>query len=209
MKKIIVFTVFLFSYLLFWLPSFTQSEDDGWKLAKDKEGIKVYTRIPENSKFKEFSTQAVVDADPEKLVEAIIDVDNYTSWMANIKDASMLDMPSEQEFYVYSEIKVPWPFDDRDNITKSIVSYDSLTGSYTIDITMVPEYIPEKKGFIRMIEGNGLWKFTPTEDGKTEIFHRFMGDPAGNIPSWIVNMFIVDGPYKTMIGLGELVEEKD
>jgi ribosome-associated toxin RatA of RatAB toxin-antitoxin module len=201
--------VFLCVFLLFSLSSFSQEEDDGWKLAKDKGGIKVYTRLPENSKFKEFSTRSFVNANPERLVEAIKNVDSYTSWMANIKDASMLEMPSEQEFYVYSEIKVPWPFDDRDNVTKSVVSYDSLTGSYTIDIVMVSEYIPEKKGFIRMNEGNGLWKFTPTEDGRTEIYHRFMGNPAGNIPSWIVNMFIVDGPYKTMIGLRELVEDED
>jgi hypothetical protein len=71
------------------------------------------------------------------------------------------------------------------------------------------DYIPEKKGVVRLPEGRGLWVFTPLENGKTEVYHRFGGDPGGNIPAWIVNMFLVDGPHKTILGLQEKVEKNE
>jgi hypothetical protein len=58
-----------------------------------------------------------------------------------------------------------------------------------------------------MPSGRGSWEFIPLGNGTTKVYHNFGGDPGGKIPAWIVNMFLVDGPYKTMIGLRKLVEE--
>ncbi len=209
MKKLTV-TIYLFAILLFLFQSLTaQVDEDGWKLAKLKDGIEIYTRSVESSKIKEYKVITTITAEPKKLVEILMDVDSYTNWMAFVKETYLIDMPSKEEFYVYTEVKVPWPFKNRDDITKSVVSYDSLTGSYTVDIYLEPEYLPEKEGIVRMYEGGGLWRFTPLGDGETEAFHRFRADPGGNIPAWIVNMFLVDGPYKTMLGLKRFVGTTD
>jgi hypothetical protein len=201
MKKIptsitLVFLLTCWSHILF-----SQEDGDGWELARLKDGVEVYTRTPEGSKFKEYKALATIEAEPKKLVEIIEDVDTYTDWMANIKNTELLARPDSAVFISYTEAKVPWPFDNRDNVTKSVISYDPVTGTYTIDIYMIPDYIPEKKGIIRIADGEGKWIFTPTEDGKTEVYHQFIADPAGKIPAWLVNMFIVDGPHKTMLGL--------
>ncbi len=178
-----------------------------WNLAKDKNGIQVYTRTAENSRFKEYKSITEINATPERLLEILLDVDNYTEWMANVKVAEIYEQQGENNFYIYSEVSVPWPFDNRDQITLSEVSREPSKGEIRIKITIIPDYKPEKKGVVRVPSGNGLWAFTPLDNGKTRVYHRFAGDPGGSIPAWVVNIFLVDSPYKTMIGLRERIGE--
>ncbi|MEJ2593806.1 MAG: START domain-containing protein [bacterium] len=178
-----------------------------WNLAKDKNGIQVYTRDTENSKFKEYKSVTEMSASPERLLEILLDVEDYTTWMSNVKVAEILDQQGEDNYYIYSEVNVPWPFDNRDQITLSEVIREPSTGSIRIRITILPDYKPEKKGVVRVSSGNGLWAFTPLGNGKTRVYHRFAGDPGGSIPAWVVNIFLVDGPYKNMIGLREKIAE--
>jgi hypothetical protein len=197
----------ILSLLACTIETSAQTGNEDWKLAKDKEGIQVYTRIAEDSKFKEFKSMTRIAAPAAVLLEVFKDADKYTEWMAHIKKASLVEKISENEFYAYSELGVPWPFDNRDNITKSVVSYNPETEAYTVDIAMVPDYLPENKGIVRIQEGGGQWVFKPMGDSTTEVFHRFFADPSGNIPAWIVNMFIVDGPFKTLIAMRDRVEK--
>lgn len=191
------------------LSSFTvvsQSKTDtNWKLAKEKNGITIYTRTMEGTKFKEYKAICVIEASPVELVKILTDVHEYTEWMAFVKEAEVVEKDGEDIFYVYSEVKVPFPFDNRDQITKSVVVKDTITGRQSIEVEIIPDFLPEKKGIVRMPSGHGRWAFTPMENGKTQLYHSFGGNPGGNIPAWIVNMFLVDGPYKTMMGLQEKV----
>jgi hypothetical protein len=180
----------------------------GWKLAKDKNGIRIYTRLAEDSKFKEYKSLADIDATPEELLAELLDVGSYTEWMAQVKLAEILETDGEDKFYVYSEVKIPWPFDNRDEITLSEVERPAGSEEIRIKINIIKDFIPEKKGIVRIPSGNGLWIFTPMENGKTRVYHRFAGDPGGTIPAWVVNMFLVDQPYKTMLALQERMLKK-
>ena len=208
MKRIRYHILLLLSALLLMNPSGMRAQVDttsDWKLEKDKNGILVYTRATETSKFKEYKSIVEMDASPGKLLEILLDVEAYSEWMAHVKEAEILKKEGENRFYIYSEVSVPWPFDNRDEVTLSVVERQPETGEISINITIIPDFIPEKSGKIRMPSGDGLWIFTPLNNGKTRVYHRFGGDPGGNIPAWIVNMFLVDGPYKTMTELRERV----
>ncbi len=203
LKITLRYIVFLY-FILIQSQSFCQADTvNGWKLSKDKNGIQVFTRNIEGTKFKEYKTLCEIDVTPEDLVAILVDVESYTKWMAYVKVAEILKTEGEDRFYVYSEVGVPWPFNNRDEITLSVVKRQEESPELTIEITIIPGYIPEKKGIVRMPSGSGLWVFTPMENGKTKIYHQFGGDPGGNIPAWIVDMFLVDGPYKTMLALQE------
>jgi len=200
----------ILSFLIF-ISFSIHSQDamsEAWKLKKSKNGIEVFTRTMEGSKFKEYKTVCEINASPQELIDILIDVEHYQVWMAYVKNAEQLEKKGENEFYVYSEVIVPWPFNNRDGITKSIVKRNMATGIDSVEIIMIPDFIPEKEGIVRMPCGRGLWIFTPLDDGKTKVHHQFGGDPGGNIPAWVVNMFLVDGPYKTMLGLQEVVSKR-
>ncbi len=205
LKKTPRYVVFFF-FILIQFQSYCQSDTvANWKLSKDKNGIQVFTRSIEGTKFKEYKTLSEVDATPEDLLAILVDVESYTEWMAHVEVAEILKTEGEDRFYVYTEVGVPWPFDNRDEVTLSVVKRKEDSAEITIEITIIPDYVPEKKGIVRMISGRGKWIFTPIENGKTKIYHRFGGDPGGSIPAWIVNIFLVDSPYKTMLALQERV----
>jgi hypothetical protein len=182
-----------------------QESSDQWKLKKEKNGITVFTRLMEGSKFKEYKSVCELSATPQQLHDLLLDVKTYTKWMDRVIHAEIVETNGEDVFYVYSEVKVPWPFDNRDQITKSVVKRDTVTGAIAIEVTIIPDYMPEKKGVIRLPSGRGSWVFTPKENGMTEAYHWFGGDPGGNIPAWIMNMFLVEGPYNTMMGMQQMI----
>ena len=61
-----------------------------------------------------------------------------------------------------------------------------------------PNYIPQKKGITRIEEATGSWIFIPVSKNKIMVKYQFVADPGLNIPNWIINLFIVNGPYKTL-----------
>ena len=59
--------------LLFLLPFFSFSQEQDWKLAKSGDGIDIYTRLAENSKFKETRAEVVIQKEAEFLLKIIND----------------------------------------------------------------------------------------------------------------------------------------
>ena len=70
-----------------------------------------------------------------------------------------------------------------------------------------PTAYPEQKGMIRMIKAEGSWKVEEVAENKIEMEYIFVGDPAGSIPTWVINMFIVDGPLTSISNLLERSKE--
>ncbi len=176
-----------------------------WKLAKNSEGIKVYTREFENSDIKEFKAVTIVNT-PIKNIENLLDnTEKLYTWMENVKESRSLKQIGSQSQYVYFVIKFPWPFSDRDMILKETKERKS-DGTITYVSQSVPDFIPEKDDYERMKVAKGMWKLSPLSENRTQVFYQFYGDPAGSIPNWLVNLFIVDGPYKTLKNIKEKFE---
>jgi hypothetical protein len=182
------------------------NETDEWNLAKDKQGVKIYTRTLEGSKLKEFRVYAELEVSPETLVQVLMDVPHYVDWAENIKFSRLLKKISEEEIIIYSELKVPWPFDNRDIIDRTRVHWTDNKDTVILEIKSVPDYIPEKEGVVRMPLADGGWNIYRISPGKVSVVYSFAADPGGRIPSWLVNMFIVDGPYKTLNNLRSYLE---
>ena len=51
-----------------------------WKQVRDKEGIKVYTRLNEGYDFKEFKGLTSVDAEVSEFVAVLQDIEALPSW---------------------------------------------------------------------------------------------------------------------------------
>ena len=171
-----------------------------WELSKDKDGIKVYTRQHEGSEIKEFKAVTIVTAKMNSLESLIDKVSEYPDWQANITSAKVLKQVNKNEQTIYCTSDVPWPVKDRDIVLQSKKAV-SEKGIVVYKITSLPDYIKEKEDFLRIRDANGKWQFVPKEGGKIEVTYQFYGDPAGSLPNWLINMFIVDGPYDTLINL--------
>lgn len=203
-----VYLVFLFLFIGSSLQMNAQKESkESWKLEKDKHGIKIYTRKQASRKVKEYLVVTTIDATPKEVMHVLRDVDNYTKWMALVKNSSLLSKEKGDSLFIYTESDSPWPASNRDVITRSWFHWEADTA--IVDMKGYPEYIPEKEGIVRTRESSGCWRIEPLGNGSSYIRYNYYIDPAGNLPAWMVNLFIVDAPYKTLTGLKEYLSAGD
>jgi hypothetical protein len=182
-----------------------QQQKGGWELALSKDGIKVYTRKANNQRIKEFKAITTIQAPIDTILPYLLDVPGYVEWMNAVKEAKML-RKEENVFYSYSVAALPWPFDDRDQVAKTTVEKDTLTGQVVCNIEVMKEGYPEDKKKVRIKEGFGHWLLKENDSSSTVVEYRFYADPGGNLPEGIVNMFIEESPFKTLKALRKKIE---
>lgn len=198
------------SLLLIWFLSttFIFAQNGKWKLEKNKDGILVYTRKTENSSIKEFKAKTTFKGNLNLLISLLENVDEYPKWQANITSAKIIKRVDSKTNYIYYYSDLPWPIEDRDIVLKSVKS-TLKNGAVLFTLSSSPSSYPPKENFIRIKKAKGIWRFTPKENGFIEIIYQSYGDPSGNIPEWLINLFVVEGPYKTLLNLKTLSQPKN
>jgi len=175
-----------------------------WKLSKDKNGIKVYTRIKAGSKLKEFKAETNIKGPVESLVKELGNVDNHKNWMKDVDLSNKLKETTDG-FISFYKLNMPWPTTDRDMVLR--VKEVVLPNGAGLDISSATAEKSEEEGTIRISEIGGKWRFIDDGNGGSNITYAFFADPAGSLPTWAINMFIVDGPYESLLNLRELLEQ--
>jgi len=176
-----------------------------WKLKKEKNNIKIFIRNSEGADITEIRALSTVKASVEALVETVYDIDSYPEWVSNLETAEVLETVSKREIYYYYQADVPWPFSNRDDVMRFVMEEDPESGAVKIIFSGHPDYIPVKDKIVRLSLNKGYWKFTPLPNGETEIDYIFFTDEGKGYPNWLVNMFVVDGPYDMVLKLREYV----
>lgn len=179
-----------------------------WKLVKTENNIKIYTRNSEDSKIKEFKAITTITAKMELLENLIDKISEYPKWQANIATAKVLKQVNKTTRYIYYTTSVPWPLTNRDVVlfSEKIVDVD---GTITYNLTGKPDYIKEKASFIRVKNIKSMCKIKPIGNNKIEITFESFGDPEGSIPDSIINMFMANSPYNTLVNLRKIIENKN
>ena len=178
-----------------------------WELKKEKDNIKVFIRESDESSVNEVRVIAEIEASKEDLVEIVYDIESYTKWVANIESSKVLEIVSDREIFYYFEAAVPWPFSNRDDIMHFEYEEDAVNNSVKITFKDRPDYLPEKKKVVRLRKNFGHWKFTSKQNGLTQLEYQFLTDPGKGNPAWLVNMFIIDGPYQTILNLKDYIDK--
>lgn len=195
-----------FSFIAISLIAFSQDTD--WKLERNKSGVAIYTRKTDQSAIREYKVITTVDTDLKTFIHTITNTKDFTKWMENLQYACTLEEVSEKEFYNYFTADLPWPFDDRDMVVNLKYEVDYEKGECIAQSKTAPDYIKKKKGYERMCKGKGKWVIKQVDD-HVQVMYTFAGDPGLPLPAWIINMFLVDGPFKTFVNLREFVKEKN
>jgi len=198
MSKMINVTSICLILILFPVLVFSQ---DNWKIKKEKDDITVYTRPSQTNDFDEFKATTTFDFSMAAFLNVMWDVEAYPAWTPDMKHSKLLDKKDDTVQIYYSDLKVPFPYENRDVVYYNKFVMDSAKQHLTIHIKALPDYIEKKDGLVRMPSGNGKWEVQSKEDGKLEVSLQMLVDPGGNIPAWLVNQFIADSPYQTLKNL--------
>ena len=192
------------------LPTFlvAQAANDGWELKRDKGGIKVYIKESPTSKIKELKFTTQIEASLNTVAAVLTYVEGYNDWVYSNKISRTIKKVSETEMYYYTELKFPWPFDNRDVILHSIVWQDPKTLAIHSKAYSTHWLEKEIDDVVRITKADLSWKFTPLGNGKIRVDYHMVSDPGGNIPAWMVNLVADQGPLQTMIKFKEMLEKE-
>jgi hypothetical protein len=181
----------------------TDLSAQSWTFVKSEEGINLFTRKEEGSLLKSFKGIMDVNSTMDKVCDLLGNVKNHDWWDENLK---VLTYDKDKYFQYYLVYHVPWPFTDRDLCVEANVSTDPVTGRRTITATPLSNVIPEKPDLIRIKKYYQKWTIQPMENGVIRLTLEGFVDPAGNVPSWLYNMVIIETPLKVMRRVKKFVQ---
>jgi len=191
----VILTV-LFSTILS-LPLTAQS----WNFIKEKDGIKLYTKEEPGVHLKSFRGIVDIDAPAEKVFDLLENVNNTSWWDKNITRIRILHYEKNKSAQYYLVYDLPWPVADRDLCVDVKISLDTMSGERRITAGPLPGLIPEVKGMVRIKNYNQSWTVTPRGRDMTHVILEGFVDPGGSIPDWILNMLIIDSPFRSLKGI--------
>jgi len=181
----------LFTFLLVLFHGFSihaQELESPWKLAKKSDDIKISYRFIESGdtlKIREMKISFLVKSTPEKLVQMFREPTNLVAWSAGVKKCELLNETADT-WLMYNCYKIPWPFMQKDLITK--YSMEVTSKITTLLMTSKPNQIPHYKDISRLENYKGRWVFKTDFEGITHvefysisftkpIVPRFLQDP--------------------------------
>jgi hypothetical protein len=199
-------SIFIF---LFVFAGLLQAEEQ-WKLAKEADGIKVYTRPVPGSAANEFKGVADIDAPMKVIVEIFKDIPSFTQWYGFCKEIRLLKQDSENHRIIYFVLKTMGPVKDRDIVMDTVDKIEIPEGRATITLNALTEdIVPRQSKYVRMTDVSGSYSMTKIDQDRTQVIYTVKADPAGYIPAFVSNILQKDQPYLTLKGLREMAKKDE
>lgn len=169
-----------------------------WEVDKKNDGITVYTRKESHSDYKAFKATVSLKSSLDQIIELLKDADRYKDWYGFTKTSKLLSREKNVQ-YTYMETIFPWPFSNRDMVYKMTIDTVNA-GEVLISLDGISDYLPDKKGIVRMKKASGFIRLI-AKDNNTDLIYQFHSEPGKSIPVWLANQSIAELPYKTLLGL--------
>ena len=190
---------------------------EDWELVKHDEmsGIDIYLRVLPGGKI-EFKGITSINTSLNSIVALFDDAASMHKWLYRTEKFIVLKELNNKEDYVYSIHSMPFPFSKRDSIVHTTIMQDLKSFLVTIRGKAKPDYLPEKRGFVRVREVESFWSFEPQDDGNVRIIFQGYGDPGGRLLSSIYRSvifrrlfksFLWEFPYRTLKRMKSIIFE--
>jgi len=195
-----VFKIFL--ALLFFSHFATAQEH--WKLKKDANDIKIFTRATAQSNINEFKAETIVLASLDDVLNELLSAPVYFDGCeAGI--SYYVESKGEDKHIFYAKKNLPWPIKDRDIVTQLTVK---KINESTVKLCLegLPNQLPLQEKTIRIKKLMGHW-LLERDGNQTKVTQQLFVDPEGSLPPLVINSLLVKGPYRTFSELHKAVEE--
>lgn len=192
MKKQIILSI-----LLVLISMTTFSQENPWKFVKETNGIKVYFRTVANSNLNEVKIQTTFNSNLSTIVEALRDVNAYREWVYKAAYSYTVKEFNAYEMEYYNKFNFPFPLDDRDVVIHSKIQQNQQTKVVTSISYAKLDIVPENKNIVRIKDFYSKWTFI-AKNNLVYGEYTFKSNPSGNIPVWLINLSLDEGPIKTI-----------
>jgi hypothetical protein len=177
-------------------------------LKKDSNGIKVYSCKTEKSAYKVIKATFTLESTIDEYLKLVRDVDNYKNWHYKSSNARILKHNSPNDIIYYTQIEAPWPVSNRDLILHLELIKNKTSGSLSVLLNSLPEYLPEQEGLVRVPYSSSTMILNPVDTNTIEVDYTILVNPGGSLPVWVVNLVSAQGPYETFKKLRDILESK-
>ena len=181
---------------------------DEWTLARDKNEIRVYTKPVAGSELNAVRGVTTVESSLGKLVTLLRDPSLRSRWDSFCGDSYLFKQVSAEEELVYLHSKMPWPVSDRDMVNRVTWQQDPESLVVTMHSVATRDLLGPVRGRVRVTEAVNDWQLTPLAGGLVEISTTVHLDPAGPLPSWLINSLSIESPYDVLKQLKALVSDE-
>lgn len=181
---------------------------EGWTLKRDRNGIYIYVREQAESPLKEYRARALIAHPIHKVFEFLADLERHPEWVFRCSGLTILEGQGGQQVRYHTAYDIPWPVKDRDLTVEAIIILHE--GGKRIEILSEDIMLdhPLEEGVIRM-PGYREWVILEEIDSqKTMFIAEGYADPGGTVPAWLVNMFLVDGIYDSVIKIRNILDNE-
>lgn len=185
-----------------------------WKKVRESEGIIGWSRPNSLASVEEVRAEGIINA-PVAVVEAILrDTPAMKKFMFMCTDAFSIEPAGYKNtrdcYHVYFSQGLPWPFDDRYGLGRIDWMLDKTTpGALVVKCNTVNvPFTPPKKNMFRMPIGDVTWRLVPAPNNTTKLTYQVLADPAGNLPSSVVNMLMKNVGVTTVKNIRKLSLEE-
>ena len=191
----------LINFLILYANIFSFSENiinkSKWELRKDENNIKVYLRKNDNN-ISEYLAVTEVNSDINSIFDFILDFDNSFRWMYKLEESEILGKKNDSLFHVYFKIEMNWPLKKRDLVSDVKIYKDDE--EIVVSLNSSPKFIPLNKDFVRINDSKSEWILTKIDSNTTKVSLQSYA-VIEKIPSFVIDMFILDGPLHSLSNL--------
>mgnify|MGYP001157859680 CR=1 FL=1 len=173
------------------------NSNDGWADIKEIDDlVNISMKELGESQFYAIKVDKIIDIEPDRITDVIMDVNNYNSFLSNAESfKSEVINQSDKNLTGYQYIKVDLPFfDDREYYFKmsreQIVKQDTTTMCFWLLLEPLEKDANSNinTSAIYLEYGAGIWKSEQISPGKYNISYRLYMDPGGSIPTFVVDI---------------------
>ena len=177
-----------------------------WQLRKDQQGIQIFTREVKGSDFHSFKGMITLDTNLTTLMAVHTDVAYVKEWMKDCDESEMLSELTPTGYTAYFKTNSPWPVKDRDYALQYAIEQDKSNLAVTLSFRSAVGLVPKADDCVRITELEGFWKMEPHGKQRVKVTYQVEADPAGSVPAWLANNFVVDQPFESLKRLRERVK---
>lgn len=131
-----------------------------------------------------------------RVLAVLDDIEACPSWVHQCREARVVSQISPTERLIYQVSELPFPARSRDLVFR--VQLESASNAVSITLQAEPSALPEVKNLVRVSHSYGRYTLTEVDAGTTHIVWTLFVDPAGNLPSFMVNRMLTSLPLLSL-----------
>ena len=185
---------------LYVLAAVAATAGDLWEPARVVRDVEVQARSVPDSPFAKHRGTVTVCTGLDSLASFIADTSRFQEWLPDVEEVRLLERTATTQIH-YLRNRTPWPLRSRDMIYQLVWESAEDAEQIRVEVTGLPDYLPEQPGAVRMRSTSGEWILAASKTGVSVSFWLHV-DP-GSVPAVFANRRLAGSVGDTLANLVE------